>query len=335
MRGAAKRAAGSLTQKVAIIGAGVAGLACARTLRHAGCYVEVFEQDRIVGGRMGTTRVGMVTFDHGAQYITARSARFQAYINELKATGYVSQWNPKLSSNAPPGTQVHGWYVGTPGMSAFVRPLAENIRIHTGRKVHTIHRDPKGWYVWFDDETTAGPYAAVAVAVPAPEARMLLGRVEDLAERINKARMMPCWAIMVRLEKAALPPQDVYSDMSEVIRWIGRNSSKPGRNAKDETIVVHASPTWSRETEDADPDAVAEELWGEVCNVLGLPPVRPVTMSAHLWRQGLVDAAQGESFIYSDTQKVGAAGDWCLGRLAEHAYESGSALGRALANSLN
>ncbi len=65
-----------MTNKVAVIGAGMAGLACARILRRSGCYVEVFEQDRIIGGRMATTRLGLVPFDHGAQYVTARSDLF-------------------------------------------------------------------------------------------------------------------------------------------------------------------------------------------------------------------------------------------------------------------
>lgn len=51
-------------------------------MRRAGYFVEVFEQDRIIGGRMATTRLGIETFDHGAQYVTARTSEFRAYIEE-------------------------------------------------------------------------------------------------------------------------------------------------------------------------------------------------------------------------------------------------------------
>ena len=68
--------------------------------------------------------------------------------------------------------------------------------------------------------------------------------------------------------------------------------------------------------------------------MLDLPPVRPVQMAAVLWQHGLVDASLGESYIYSSKDKVGLAGDWCLGRLAEHAYDSGLMLGRAIVDSL-
>lgn len=312
----------------------MSGLACARVLRRAGLYVEVFEQDRIIGGRIATTRVGLDTFDHGAQYLTARSSQFHSYISEISASGYAARWTPRSSTGEEGGGQMLPWYVGTPGMSAVVRPLAESVRIHAGRKVHTIERVDKGWHVWMEDETSVGPFAAVAIAVPAPQAQLLLGRLDTLADPLSRVRMSSCWALMVKLDERTLPDQDVYADMSEIIRWIARNSTKPGRSARGECIVIHASPAWSRQTEDADPEVVAEELWGEVSHILGLPPLRPVKMIAHLWRHGLVDSSLGESYVYSSEQRVGVAGDWCLGRLAEHAFESGTGLGRAIVASL-
>lgn len=328
-------AVGSMTQRTAVIGGGLRGLACARVMRRAGCYVEVFEQDRIIGGRMATTRLGMVSFDHGAQYLTGRSSQFRSYLEELVGTGYAARWHPRSTTGGEEGAgQMLPWFVGTPGMSAIVRPLAESVRIHANRKVHTIERGDKGWHIWFDDHTSAGPFAAVAVTVPAPLAGFLLGRLDDLAESLARVRMSPCWALMVRLDERLLPDQDVYSDMSDVVRWISRNNTKPGRGARGETIVIHASQKWSRETEDAEPELVAEELWNEVSHLLSLPPVRPSLMTAHLWRHGLVDHSLGETYIFSTEHKVGIAGDWCLGRLAEHAFESGTALGRAIVNSL-
>ncbi|MEO0800258.1 MAG: FAD-dependent oxidoreductase, partial [Pseudomonadota bacterium] len=186
----------------------------------------------------------------------------------------------------------------------------------------------------FDDETSQGPYAAIAVAIPAPQAALILGPLQDLAHRVSRVRMAPCWALMVQLDAPALPQFDVYSDMSQVIRWIGRNNSKPGRQARGETVVVHASQNWTKETDDAEPEIVAEELWSEVCHLLGLPPNRPQRMSAHLWQNGLVDQPLGESYLLDSESLVGVAGDWCSGRLAEHAFVSGTRLGKALVNSI-
>ncbi len=325
-----------MTNKAAIVGAGLAGLSCARTLRRAGFLVEVFEQDRVIGGRIATTRVGGDAFDHGAQYLTARSPEFRAYLNEVSGLGYAGRWIPRAAQNGPEGGgQMHPWVVGTPGMSSIVRPLAESVRVSTGKRVHTLERRDKGWHVWFEDETSVGPFQAVAVAVPVVEARLLLGRIDELVAPLSRVRMMPCWALMVRIEEKTLPDQDVFSDMSEAIRWVARNNTKPGRNPRGENIVIQASPAWSRNAENADPEAVAEELWSEVSHVLSLPPVRPSRMTTRLWHQGIVDQPLGESHLYSSEHKAGIAGDWCLGRLAEHAFASGDKLGRTIIDSLS
>lgn len=329
-----------MVQRTAVIGAGLAGLACARELRRAGSYVEVFERERIIGGRIATSRAGLVNFDHGAQYLTARTTAFKEYIDELRATGYAARWEPRTmiggtdENDENVAKHATGWYVGTPGMSSIVRPLAEGVRIHTNRTVHTIDRGEKGWHIWFDDQSQEGPFTAIAVCVPAPQARLLLGPVGHLADDIGRVRISPCWALMVRLDEPVFPAQDVFSDMSDVIRWIARNNTKPGRSARGETIVVHASLGWSRETEDADPEMIAGDLWDEVSNLLGLPPTRPQQMTAHLWPHGIVESSLGESFIFSSEHRVGIAGDWCLGRLAEHAFASGTGLGRAIVNSI-
>ncbi len=296
----------------------------------------MFEAERIIAGRMATMRIGTVPYDHGAQYVTSRSANFREFVEELKASGYAAPWSPKIRASSDEETRhASGWTVGVPGMSSLVRPLAEGVKITTGQRVYTIAREGKGWTIWFDDQTSVGGFHGVAICVPAPQARLMLGPLSELADRISKARMSPCWALMARLDDRCLPEQDVYSDMSEVIRWVARNNTKPGRSTRGETIVVHASPAWTRETEDADPQAVAGEMWDEVCHVFGLPPVRPSQMTAHLWQHGLVDQALGESYVFSGDDKVGCAGDWCLGRLSEHAYESGFALGRAMVAALD
>ena len=63
-------------QNFAIIGAGMAGIACARTLMQAGHRVTVFEKSRGTSGRMSTRATSFGNFDHGAQYFTVRDDRF-------------------------------------------------------------------------------------------------------------------------------------------------------------------------------------------------------------------------------------------------------------------
>ncbi|WP_336249976.1 FAD-dependent oxidoreductase [Stomatohabitans albus] len=58
-----------MSNRIAIIGAGAAGLSCAATLTGAGLDVTVFEAQDRVGGRMGTDHLEGFTLDHGFQVL--------------------------------------------------------------------------------------------------------------------------------------------------------------------------------------------------------------------------------------------------------------------------
>ena len=80
-----------MKSQIAVIGAGVAGLACARRLVDLGHGVTVFERASAAGGRIATMRTEIGSFDHGAQYFTARDPAFLAEANRWSAAGMEKQ----------------------------------------------------------------------------------------------------------------------------------------------------------------------------------------------------------------------------------------------------
>ena len=75
----------------AIIGAGMAGIACARTLVQAGHRVTVFEKSHQAGGRTATIDSPFGNFDAGAQYFTVRDPRFARAIDTVP--GICKRWS--------------------------------------------------------------------------------------------------------------------------------------------------------------------------------------------------------------------------------------------------
>ena len=118
--------------RVAIVGAGMAGLACARALAAAGHVPLLFDKGRGPGGRMSTRRTEhdgrTLTFDHGAQYFTARDDAFVALVRELEAEGAVVRW-PTVGDDA---------WTGAARMSEPVAALAARFEVHFGTVVETI-----------------------------------------------------------------------------------------------------------------------------------------------------------------------------------------------------
>lgn len=318
--------------RAAVVGAGIAGLSCAHALRAAGWEVDVFEAAEGIGGRIGTIRVGDSAFDHGAQYLAPRLPAFHRYLSAACAKGYAAVWAPRHADAAAEHQLGGGWFVGVPAMSALLRPMIDGLRIYTRRPVHTITRKGRTWQVWFEDGTSAGPFAAVVVATAPAQALLILGAcAAEFEKRLSEVRMTPCWSLLLRTPEPILRNYDVHGDLSDVIRWVSRNGSKPRRSQEAECLVVQASPAFSRSTRDEDPGAVAEQLWEEVCRVTGWPVGRrPLVMHAHLWRHAFADRPLGETCLFSSALMVGVAGDWGRGRLAEHAFESGLSLARQM-----
>jgi renalase len=57
---------------IAVIGGGIAGLTCARTLTEQRFAVQVLDKGREPGGRIATRQIAGYRFDDGAQYFTVR-----------------------------------------------------------------------------------------------------------------------------------------------------------------------------------------------------------------------------------------------------------------------
>ncbi|MBI5001869.1 FAD-dependent oxidoreductase [Candidatus Woesearchaeota archaeon] len=70
-------------RKIAVIGAGIAGLTCAYELQKAGFAVTVYEKENIVGGRMSTRTKKDMPFDIGANHLANVYTEMRKYCNEL------------------------------------------------------------------------------------------------------------------------------------------------------------------------------------------------------------------------------------------------------------
>jgi predicted NAD/FAD-dependent oxidoreductase len=317
--------------RIAVIGAGIAGLACARELARADAKVTVFEKSRGLGGRLGTRRQGNLAFDHGAQFITARSRPFVKYAEIAARAGVLQRWSPRILEDdrlweAP----VEDWYVGQPGMSALVRPMSRNVVLQSGVGVHEIIQSQRGWELQTDAGRQNHIFDAIAVAVPAPQALSLLGSQGRTFQHLHEVRMAPCWAGMFAFDQ----PLDVGADVRRwtqgSLTWAACDSSKPNRPPGLHCWVVHASVPWSRQHLEADATEVAQLLLHEFATATGVRLPAPAHAQAHRWRHAFVEQALGLPCIVDEEIAAGACGDWCIAPRVEAAFESGRSLAHSL-----
>jgi renalase len=257
-------------RKIAVIGAGIAGLACARTLAQAGHDVTVFEKAPAAGGRMASADSPFGTFDTGVQYFTVRDERFQKVLSLTPRL--VRPWSAnavrvldphgRVAEAALPAREAH--WVATPGMDALARhwalPLASAGRIEWHTRVARIERDAVAASCW--QLRTAGPedsvhvysgFDAVLLAMPAAQAAGLLQQsalAPAFTQRIEGVQVAPCWTLMLAFPQAGGPrlnslgPQwNAALSTHHRIAWLARESSKPGHSGV-ERWTVQASAAW-------------------------------------------------------------------------------------------
>jgi hypothetical protein len=307
---------------ILIIGGGMAGLSAATALASTGQSIIVLDKGRGPGGRMAARRVEIAgrqtSFDHGAQYFTARDPGFQAQVAAWEAAGVAARW-PAAGAEA---------LVGTPGMNAPIRAMAEGLDLRWNMRAERLCRDGALWRVEAGEAVFTA--ATVLVAVPAEQAAVLLADVAPaFAARAASVTSAPCWAVLAAFAEPLAQGPDTFRSDTAPVSWAARNSAKPGRGGP-ETWVIHASPARSRELVDQPKDEVAQTVLADFFAATGTPAAVPVHCDAHRWLYALPEARQGEGPLYDPELHIGIAGDWLHSPRVEGAWASGRALAAAV-----
>lgn len=313
--------------RFAVVGAGLAGLACARRIADAGHAVTVYDKGRSPGGRMATRRGELAAWDHGAQYFTVRDPVFARLVALAGAAGQAEKWRPRW----PGGEQERGdLWVGVPGISALPRWLAGGLQIVPGTRILSMARAASGWILADDRGGESESFDFVVVAVPAAQAAALVAGHTALAGGAASIVMAPCWAVMVAFERRLETGLDADWSPDAVLPWIARNSSKPRRHGLD-AWVLHADAGWSRDHFETDAARVQAAMLERLAGRLSveLPPVAAI--EAHRWRYARVEKPVGEPYLLDRPGGLALCGDWCLDARVEAAFISGDRLGAELA----
>lgn len=343
-------------RNIAIIGAGMSGVVCARTLLQDGHRVTLFEKSAGAGGRMANRQSPFGGFDHGAQYFTIRDARFERALQTVK--GLCKPWSAttvqvldsegRVAAAGLPQREPH--WVASPGMNALVQrwaePLAATGALHLFTEVVAIEHDaldPKAWQLRTDGERTTqhvfSGFDAVILAMPAAQTHTLLQAVlpaSPMTRQVAQVEMAPCWTLMLAFPQAMQPglsslgPQwNVARSTHHRMAWMARESSKPGREPV-ERWTAQASSAWSQEHLQDDPERVHAKLlkaFSEVTHIRA----EPSFSSVHRWRYAQTTKPLGQSHLWDDAENIGVCGDWCLGHRVENAFVSGLELALKIA----
>lgn len=320
---------------IAVIGAGIAGLAVARELSRAH-RVTVFEKSRGYGGRVATRRAGPFQFDHGAQFITAQSEAFRTFLDHLRDAGVIASWpahfvemrRSRIAARRQ-WDDDYPHYVGVPGMNAIGRHLAAELDVRLETQVHALAQDAKGWLLYGDAQQRLGAFDWVIATAPAAQTADLLA-LTSLAAPAGEVRMQACYALLLGFSEA--PDLDWQAALvrDADISWVSVNSSKPGRPAEP-ALVVHSTNAWATGHLDDRPETVQRHLAAELLEMTGVDAGAATFTALHRWRYANVERQDGAPYALDPKQRIAACGDWFVRGRVEGAFTSAMALADKLA----
>ena len=323
--------------EIAVVGAGVAGLTCARKLQQVGRRVVVFDKSRGLGGRLATRRLADTHADHGVCYLQPKGAAFGQLIEELVNEQILRVWTEGIHRLSAEGllqqpTKFAPCYAAPAGATSIARYLGQNLEIINSQTITAISPIDNGWQINSADRQWQAEQ--VVIAVPPAQALAIAGMVIDphcsnQMSLVNFTTSITAIAVFPKHQQAAatqLTWQGIQSIDHPVLSWIGLDSSKQ-LEPPQPVLVVQSSAAFAAENFAApNLDVIGKQLLAAAAPfTTGLD--NPEILQVHRWGYAFAQNPLPDLFLIAQTQApLYFCGDWCGGNRVESAFLSGWAV---------
>ncbi|MEG3439056.1 FAD-dependent oxidoreductase [Pannus brasiliensis CCIBt3594] len=292
---------------VGIIGAGLAGLTCARYLRREGFTVSLFDKSRGIGGRLATRRIRAgdrdIRVDHGLPFLTIQGERTRFFIQNLLTENLVHAIDDRF-------------YPCPDGMNSIAKFLARELEIR--REFLVTRMIPTGDFWSIEGKEGESVTArAIVLAIPAPQAVTLLqaSNLSNFLPELNSIEYDPCITVIAGYADSLPIPL-----LSADFRHIGAYENRT-------VFVLQSGADLSAKYLDSED---LEAVTGEIIARSGLPS--PAWSQIHRWRYAVPRRGSGVACLHSiDPLPLVACGDWCLEGDPERAIETALTSGESAA----
>ena len=325
--------------RVGIVGAGISGIAAARTLKEEGHESVIFEALDHVGGRVLTVKLGSYIFDAGATAITPRGRGLEdAMLRQISTEGLCRIEPPIYVHNSlrvSPGDAAKNRierYCYEEGNQVLAVRLAEGLDVRFGVLVEEIS-EVSGRFELGGEE-----FDAVILAIPTPLAHSLLNTMGQ-NRPIGNTSYRPCLSVMLGY---ALPPPKVKyhalvdPDGGHPLVWLSLETLKCARRSPEGTtaLVAQLAPQFSSMHFEAPEQTIFELTADIVVRLYGKAwDIAPQAAAVHRWRYSQPEMTASFENVNRPHSKLIVAGDGVVGGRTEYAYDSGMRAAQLLVDS--
>jgi predicted NAD/FAD-dependent oxidoreductase len=339
---------------VIVLGAGVAGLQCARRLVRAGADVLVVDRADKPGGRCATRTFDGQPADYGPLFVHGSDPGFLAAVSAAGGERREG-WPARVSGRGMP-CQPDAFAVFqtrtafAEGVNAFPRALAAGLSIRLNALAASVGMEETSIVVTLaggDRLTARNLVLSMALEQTAPFVRML-GEAEGARSALGVLEMfasIPCLTLIAGYDPTVpIPDWEVcYPEDEPALLLMSNESSKRsprssvafGPAPSSRILVFQASASWSAKRIGQAKEEWSRELLGIVSRRLGPWAGTPRWTHPHRWRYGRLDRANelaGPLELRVGASRIGIAGDlFSPGGGLQAAWLSGDRLGTRLA----
>ena len=320
--------------RVGIVGAGLAGLGAARTLRGAGHEVVIFEGNSSIGGRCCTERLGEFLFDTGCTSIAPRSPEMESAMHEISTEGLVRIQESIYTHNSfrigrgDISRDPVRRFTYVQGNQVLCERLGEGIDIRLNSFVNQLVKDDDGF------DIAGERFARVILATPPPVSAQILATLGE-KRPLDNVSYRKCLSIQLGYD---VPTPDVSyhaivdPEQRHPLTWLSLESKKCQGRAPEggSAFVMQMSSGYSREHFDAAAEIIVRDGLEFLERLFGPRYRSPVVSSVARWKYSLPENLAMFSSVNRPNSKVLLASDGLLGGRTELAYAAGAQAARMI-----
>lgn len=330
---------------VAIIGAGMSGLAAAHTLQEAGRTVTLFEKSRGVGGRAATRKRNGFIYDYGAQYFKGGSELSTEWITRkfptpdlldiekpvwvFDSAGTIQEGDAK--QNADPKWSYRS------GFSSFSKRMAESLDVRLETLVGRVQHLSPDWSVFGADNEHLGNFDSLLITMPATQAMSLIEASsfgdetrQAILAQLGKAKYNPLISVMLGYKPT---PQTrpyyalVNTDKGHPISWLAWEHEKAPERVPEGTglLIAQMAPQYSKVHRETPQPVLFQDVAQLVSTLIDEQLLTPIFTDVQYWRYALPSEKANADDLLAITLPLGLAfcGDAFVGGRAHLALEDG------------
>lgn len=260
--------------RIAMIGAGISGLVCARRLVAQGVQVLILEKSRSLAGRCASRKFGDHVVDSGVQYFTLRNPVVRKEVQSVSGD-QLQTISPPVYENGKIYREGEERFYLAGGNNRFGKLLAEGLEVRKESEVRGVFPQGKKW------EVAGELFDGVVSSAPWPQSAALFGMRES--EVVFEPNLTAFLEYLIPWDGGRYATLD--STGQDPLAWVSCENAKEGRIQKGKSVyVVQASTSYSREHLEADPTWWIQDLQKRVEKEWGLDQEKRGATFGHRWR---------------------------------------------------